>query len=171
MAIQYEKDGVQVTPIDFDAIQKGDALSPSQLEEITGKKQGTSAYAFAVMQLSQRIANECASRGKIFTIAIVQQHLRVLTDEEASVYNDKQYRAKWRGMKRNHFNNMAVDASKLSDSQRSKHERNILVQAGLLAAGDKERRRLIVQAHQRTTPGLPSTESGNKGGIAEQKSE
>lgn len=169
MAIKYNRGGVNLTPLDFDEIQKGDVISPAQLEEITGRKIGTTKYQLAVLQLSSRIAKECADRNKPVSIAVMKGTLCVLTDEQASEYEHQQFKSRFRGAGRAHRRAVAVNVGRLSDVQKKKHERNVFVQAGMLQAARTQRRRLIAQAHKRTVPGLPAsgTEGANANGDGE----
>lgn len=161
MAIQYTTDaGVNVHPLDFDAIAKGDTIPPAKLEEITGEKTGTTRYQFAVMQLGAKIMFECGARGNHVTVAQVKGCLCVLSDEHASPYEDGRVKAGLRGAGR-HFKRLQhVDRSKLSEQQRKQHDRSVLFNGRMLQAAANERKLLIGAAHKRSTPGLPAPVNG-----------
>ena len=73
--------------IDVQHLQKGDYLSPIEIEEITGEMEGTREYQFALMQLRQEIEHGLRCLGRPATIKTEGSGLRVLTDAEAAVYN------------------------------------------------------------------------------------
>lgn len=150
------EEDIQYFPLDFDALQKGDSISPEHLEKLTEKTRGTDAYNLAVLALRERIIRECKDREKHFTVAVVKGHLRILTDEEAAVYNMRTFRAAFRRQHRS-LRMMAntVNTAALSDTQKKEHERNLIVCGKMLQAARSARAQIAATPHQRTTPGLP----------------
>lgn len=148
-------DEVKYHPIDFDVLNKGDSISPAQLEEITGCQRGTTAYQLAVLQLCDRVQRELDDRDKSVTVAVKKGFLCVLTDEEASIHNARMCNRGKRAFARSHVRNMQVDVAQLSAESRKIHDRNLIVNGATLAAM-KEAKRIALQSHKRSTPGLPA---------------
>lgn len=146
---------IQYFPLDFDALEKGHCINAERLQQLTGKQRGTDEYNLAVLALRERIVRECKDRNKNFTVAMVKGALRILTDEEAAVYNVRTFRA---GFRRSHssLRRLAkVDTAALSDQQKSEHERNVIVFGKMLQAARSARTAIAGTPHERTTPGLP----------------
>lgn len=146
---------VKYHPIDFDALNKGDSLSPEQLATITNCQVGTTRYQLAVLRLCDQIQRELDDRGKQVTVAVKKGFVCVLTDEEASIHNNRLFSRHRRGQWRSHARNMQVDVSQLSQESRAAHERNLIVNSAVLAAM-REAKRVALQSHKRSTPGLPA---------------
>jgi hypothetical protein len=143
-------------PIDFDAVQKGDSWAPDVLEELTSTRRGTVSYQFACLELRARIMRECLDRGKPVTVAMVKGSLRVLTDEEAALYNVKTFKSGLRRSVRSVKRLARVNPANLNEAQRAEHERNLTLCSLMMTAARKARReRLQVTAHVRSVPGLP----------------
>ena len=152
-----EEHEIQYYPLDFDALEKGQAWTPDDLERLTEKGRGTDPYRWAVLAIKDRIVRECKDRGKEFTLAVVKGCLRILTDEEAAVYNASAFRAGIRRSRRS-YRRLArtVDAAKLTEGQAKDHERNLLVCGRVLVAAKAARSEaLSVSVHSRSVPGLP----------------
>ena len=147
---------IQYFPLDFDALEKGDVITTDRLEAITGKQRGTQTFQLAVLVLRERIVNECKDRDKFFTVAFVKGNLRILTDEEAAIYNARTFKA---GMKRSRksLTRLAkVDVGKLDDLQKKSHERNLIVFGKMLqAARSAQQQGITASPHARTLPGIP----------------
>ena len=62
--------------IDVQHLQKGDYLSPTEIEEITGEMEGTREYQFALMQLRQEIEHGLRCLGRPATIKTEGSGLR-----------------------------------------------------------------------------------------------
>ena len=54
--------------VNIESLQKGDYLSPIEIEEITGEIEGTQEYQFALMQLRQEIESGLRCLGRPVTI-------------------------------------------------------------------------------------------------------
>lgn len=116
-------------PIDFDSVEKGDLLTQEMLEKITAEKFGTDKFTFKVLALQGRIIDETG-----YTVKNHGDSLVVLTDEEASSYNDKMFKRFKRGMFHRHKLMQNVDVSQLSDTMRQEHERKVLSQSRYISA-------------------------------------
>ena len=58
-----DETGVNYYPMDFAALQKGDVISISRIEQITGYKRDHAQFAMESMKLAHRIQCEMRSRG------------------------------------------------------------------------------------------------------------
>jgi hypothetical protein len=121
-------------PLDFDALKKGDSISPHKLMEIVRANVGTPKYQFRVMNLERRIRREMACRGRPVNVAIVDGHLRILTDEESVPYMIRRWGVGERIMRRTLENEAIIDTGNLTEETRQRHERNIQVHGFKLAA-------------------------------------
>lgn len=143
-------------PLNFDEIQKGDQWTLDEIEKITGQIRDTVSYQFAVMALKDRIFRECRDRGKHVTLAIIKGSLRVLTDEEAALYNARSFRQGFRRSMRSFVRMSKVNTNGLTDSQKGEHERNLVVYGRMLqAARSGKKEALKATAVKRDVPGLP----------------
>jgi len=143
-------------PIDFDAIQKGDTFTPARLEEIIGATRNANHYRFSVLSLRDRIMRELELRNRPATVAIIKGCLCVLTDEQASVYTQRQCCIKIRGHFRNLRRMRNVCIENLSAEQRKAHERSLCVEGMVAASIRKTKRALLLEPHKRATPALTS---------------
>jgi hypothetical protein len=116
-------------PIDFESLEKGDVIGVEKLEKITGKVNGTQAYAFAILGLCQYIQNGMDNLNKPVTCKIDKGRIRILTDSEASDYldhRDEQNRSEQKRIVRHSLN---VDQGNLNDEQKSVHLQRIRKQS------------------------------------------
>lgn len=146
---------IRYFPIDFDSVHKGQTWTPDALERLTERTCGTDAYRLAVLALRERIVRECRDRGNYFTVAIVKACLRVLTDEEAALYNARTFRAGFRRSGKSLKRLLRVDATQLTEQQKMEHERSCLVFGKMLQAANSARAKISATPYERTTPGLP----------------
>lgn len=136
-------------PLDFDALFKGQYITQAELEKITGKTAGTDEYQFALLSLQSQIQSETSCTVKISN----KYELRVLTDEEASRHNYKLFLQNIRGMRSRFELNTAVDTAELSDEQKGKHERNLVVQSMYIQAITRTAKQIAIEGHKRRLPG------------------
>jgi len=142
-------------PFDYESIEKGDLFPASEIETITNKKRGTVQYQFALMGLQAAMSLGLEDLGKSYTVKIHQDGLQVLTDIEATEYNDRRFRSSFRGMLKAHFRQMGVDESQLDDPDVRAHQHRLFKQGKIIMgakAGQDDARRMI--AAQRTTPNV-----------------
>ena len=152
---ELNEQDIQYFPLDFDALQKGDNITPDRLEKLTERKRGTDGYNLAVLALRERIVRECRDRGKHFTVAVVKGTLRILTYEEAAVYNVRTFRAGFRRSGKSLRRLAKVNTAALTDPQKKDHERNMIVFGKMLQAARSARAAIAAEPYKRTTPGLP----------------
>jgi hypothetical protein len=153
--MDVDKFDIQYFPLDFDALKKGDEIEADRLESITNTKRGTDQYNLAVLALRARIMQELKDRGKFVTVAVVKGCLRLLTDEQAALYNARMYRAGFQRAGRSLKRLAKVDVGNLTDQQKQDHERTLLVFGKMLQAAKTARREIAATPYQRTLPGIP----------------
>ncbi len=140
--------------VNIESLQKGDYLSPIEIEEITGEIEGTQEYQFALMQLRQEIESGLRCLGRPVTIKTEGAGLRVLTDAEAAVYNARHGDLARFKLFRAFRRNQAVDEANLSDPERQAHYRTLEIQGKYVQALKQISRQLSVEPVKRMTPGL-----------------
>lgn len=147
---------IKYYPLDFDNLNKGDEVTADQIEEF-GQCSRTDEKRFrlAALALKTRILRECRDRGKFFTIAIIKGSIRILTDEEAAMYNPKQFKHGFRRQLRALKRLTEVNVTALSDQQQKDHERNLLVFGKMVQAARSARAAINAVPHTRSVPGLP----------------
>jgi hypothetical protein len=116
--------------IDFDSLKKGDELSTERLEEMLGKKANTDEFRFAVMSVQSLIQERTGYTVKCGSDCA----LRILTDAEASEHNQKLFQQNLRAIANRHALNCQVDVDNLSEDQRKKHDRALMVQSRYVGA-------------------------------------
>lgn len=153
-------------PFDYDALQKGQIIPVEMLEDITGTKKGTAEFALKVLSQKQNLETELWLRGKLWTISGegCDGGLKILTDEEASIYNAKRFEANVRGMHRSHSRLMGVDVSSLTAEQRGRHERELCNQAAKLMAIKKTKKLIMRRSAPEKPPELPPPPKAEEGG-------
>jgi hypothetical protein len=144
-------------PIDYDLLNKGDVIPVNRVEEIVGVKRAAKEYAFRLLRLKGRIEHELAERGKVWTLSTDHGDLRILTDSEASTYNEVESAHARRKERRCFARQAAVDVSKLSEDERPAHERRVYVQGKYIQAAASVRQSLRLKPVERTVPGLPAS--------------
>lgn len=149
---QYDNDAEKY-PIDIDSLQKGDKFSPVELVKITGKQPGTDEYDFAVMNFKAWIEREMDLLDRPVTVRISRGWLCVLTDNEASQYNDKMVKLSVRMMRKRHRKNMQVDCRNLTNDEMKDHERRVLTSGSYIAAIHGVGKKVKAIANKRSTPG------------------
>lgn len=92
-------------PLDFDALQQGDYISPSQVTDATKRvgeanppPPGTDSFRHRMLELRTAIINHMRQIGREWTVKCEGHGLRILTDPEALAYNPKRFAAGKRTM-------------------------------------------------------------------------
>lgn len=148
---------IRYFPLDFDSLKKGDEISTEQIEEFGRcNVRDEKRFRLAALQLKNRIVRECRERGKFLTVAVIKCRIRLLTDEEAAIYNPRQFKQGFRRQLRALRRLTEVNATNLSEQQHRDHERNLLVMGKMVQAARSARAVINAIPHQRTTPGLPA---------------
>jgi hypothetical protein len=143
-------------PLDVSALEKGDFIPPELCEKRTKcRDRNHPKYALELLAFRDRIDVDLFKLGRNWTLSCHGHGIKVLTDEEASVENEKAFKAGQRLLGRRMRKNMGVDISRLSEQRAPMHEHELLCQQRIVAAQRKARREVKLLPHQRSTPGLP----------------
>lgn len=145
-------------PFDYEALSKGDTITTYEIERVLSINANHPAFRLALLGLREQLLKSLAILGKHWTVTTERNCLNILTDEEASVHNARLFASKERSMKRDHWRQLNVDQSNLSDIQRDQHERTLIVQSLKLAALKQTRKEIRIALATRSTPGLTSTD-------------
>ena len=113
-----------VWPIDTCELKKGDYISSQRLSELTNLSVGSPQYAFKLMSLKKFITKALAKRGLLVTVAIRQDGLAILTDQEAAIYNVKFAKSGARRIKRSAVRHSVIDLSKLTPAEREQWDKD-----------------------------------------------
>ena len=152
-----QNDSIRYFPLDYDALKKGDEISTEQIEEFGRcNREDEKHFRLAALVLKDRITKNCRERGKLFTVVILKGRIRILTDEEAAIYNPRQFRHGFRRQLRALRRLTEVNPEGLSQQQQKDHERNLLVCGKMVQAARSARATINAIPHKRTTPGLPA---------------
>jgi RNA-binding protein YlmH len=146
---------MQTVETDYTTLQKGDVLSTEHVEQATGVgADDHKRFPFALMSIADQVRRDLTSVGKHFTVATRKQQVVILTDPEASEYNDRAFDASLSRAKRRNFDMQQVNVTKLDDRQRKHHERACYEQSMILQAVAAKRAELRLNPSERTTPTL-----------------
>ena len=145
----------KIWPVDYANLQKGDVITARKIEHITGFKQDSNAFRFAMMQLQSTIERTMEQRGTPVTIKSEKNSLRVLKDEEASEYNHKRTLQQVVGVMRTHKRAQLVDTGNLTKEDKKTHAQRLAVSGHFAQALTRAREEIPTLTHKRKTPGLP----------------
>lgn len=141
-------------PVDYDTLEKGDTVTRERLEQITGERAGSKGYQLKAIGLQSQIERELHSRGKLWTVKIEREEIRILTDPEASSHNHALQIQARKAMQKRFALNTAVDVAKLDDEQKKQHDRLMEVDGKYIQAITAVRQQLRLASHRRTVPAL-----------------
>lgn len=147
-ATQNEQQEAKRFPFDFDALQKGDYITPEKLTEIIGSKPDTQRYKFKVLRIVKQMRQYLFHKGLVWTIKVEKDGIRICTDEQASEYNPTQYDFARKRMKRLYAQNAAVDISNLTDETKAAHLRRLQVHGMEITALNKSRIEALRSLHE-----------------------
>lgn len=133
-------------PLDFDALSKGDVIDSGRLAEITKAAPGTSTYSLRLLQVKEQIERKLLQREYPVTTKIEGNCLRILTDAEASEYNEQQAEQAVRKAYRSLRRQMNVDVRSLTPEQQTEHGRRLIQQGAVVNAIRETRRTMRLQA-------------------------
>lgn len=139
-------------PLDFDALQKGDIVPAETIEAAYGVTRDDRAYPLSVLRLKKEIEVQLEALGRPVTTKGEGDCIRVLTDEEALVYNARSFESDVRGLYRAQRRMMQIDAAQLSESSRESHTHALQVQAMQCLALRKVRKQIQLEPHKNETP-------------------
>jgi hypothetical protein len=143
-------------PFDTAALSKGSRVPRSTIESAYNIRHADARYGIkAFLPARQYVERALAERdGELVTIICDAGDLVILTDPEASAYNDRRILALLVQAGESHRRMAGVDRSKLGDDV-AEHDRALVTHGrALQAAGRIESRNLIPQPRVRQTPEL-----------------
>lgn len=155
MAADPDHTDVRRSPIDYDAAKKGDYLDPDFVEAIVEVSRKDCRYSLRATNLAQQIERELWERGKQYTVCIRDHGIAILTDVEASAYNQDRWEYHQRGLGRSHRKMAAVDIALIPEDVRKKHDRHLVLQGATLAAIAATRREIQPLPVGQPRRGLP----------------
>ena len=137
-------------PLDYDMLSKGDYLTPEEVERATDvRRDDHKQYQFSVMRLCKEISQNMEARGDPVTVCSHQDGIKILTDEEASIYNEAEFERGRRKMVRSHVRLRKVDLMALSDENQVRTLRCMEVQSKQLQAMRQSKREALAEARKR----------------------
>lgn len=156
-----DKAEVRRTPLDVEALNKGDVIREEELAEITGKEVGSQEYSFAVLALGEMIMKGKEKMGDPVTVRICKGNMEILDDETASQYNDRRFVVNMGKMMKSHVRLMQVDDTKFDDETKKLHAKRMQVNGITLQAAMMGRAgKLELEPYERKTP-LPAASERN----------
>jgi hypothetical protein len=144
-------------PLDYDALAKGQTIDADRIEEIVGVSRTLAAYSGKQVQLAATIEEELADRGKPVTVQCIGAEIRILTDSEALAATENRFRKYLRQLGKAHHNLSEVDTRNLTEDERRRHDRQLVVQAAVLVGAREAKQHALVE-YRRRVPGLPAPE-------------
>lgn len=122
--------------IDIESIEPGSVLSQSDCDQLFGFSFETnpSDWQLKLVQLSDYVERELHKVHRVLTVVCEGRTVRVLTHEEASIYNQKHFDNAIKKMRKCNRRKQAVDVSSLNEDQRKSHDSGLLRQSRILQA-------------------------------------
>lgn len=117
-------------PFDMGGLQRGSRVDSSVVESAYGAQVGTQEYALAALQARELIQRYFeVERHEVVSVRVESRSgdILVLDHEEQSVYTEAGKKRAIRQFARRHYEDLGVDAAKLSDEERARRDRRILV--------------------------------------------
>ena len=115
----------------------------------------------------QDLQKQLLDAGMGWTVAVVKDVVRILSDTEAAAHNDKRFKQYLGRLKARNVLGKAVDATKLSEHDRRAHEKRILRQGAILTHIELAKREPIKPAAN-AHPGVSLERLRNAGTQARQ---
>ncbi len=142
-------------PFDYDTLDKGSFIPPERIESLIGLRRDHAQYSLRVLRLCERITEELAAREKRVTVVGDNHGIRILTDMEASEYNNRAADIAYGKMARSLARLRAVDPTEFDGDLKRLHERRLLVVGHMLRGARQGRKEALrLEAHERSTPAL-----------------
>ena len=117
-------------------LEKGSVVLQEQIEQICGvtRRQDVELFRFHQMRIVQQLSKALADRGKVYTVVCRKCNIHVLTDSEASKYNQRAFQNGLKKSRRSTARLISVDVSQLSPSELVEHDRAMNKQARTMTA-------------------------------------
>lgn len=140
-------------PLDFENLKKGDVVPEKKIADILQLPIGSTGYQFGVIELCKTIEREKTRLNDPVTCVQRKNQIVLLTDEEASHYNDKYFYSGLKRLKSGLMRLLNVDTNKLSAETTKEHQRRIEINGKTyLGAIFGRRGKLNLPAVDRKTP-------------------
>lgn len=120
-------------PLDFDAINKGDIITEAQCRAALNPRDDKD-FQLKLLTLKEEIERRHAELGTILTIKVTRNSLHILTDAEASEYNENRQQHALRHFVKSHRRLIGVEIGNLSSEQAGEHDRRIAHSANYMTA-------------------------------------
>lgn len=141
-------------PIETSQLDKGSRITVEEIEEAFNVARTSSRYRLVCLRLRKYIEWRLAERGLEVMTRIHRDDIVVLTDSQASLFSDSQFKNALRMLGRMLGKQMSVDRAPLSDLERARHDRALGVNGRTLAGARRERQKALVPTPRpRLTPG------------------
>ena len=120
--------------VNFDLLEKGSIIPVSVCEQVINCKRSDRMYSRKLLPLAGAIAGHFKKNDIIVTVITRNDSIVILTDEEASKYNQRRFKVQLKGAKRAHYRTRGVDHSGFSYEDMERHQRDLEQQATVLTA-------------------------------------
>lgn len=149
---------VSTDALGLEALDVGSAVGTAKVEQATRVKRHERDFSMACLLVREAVAAHFRALGRLVTLAIVGDEVRVLPHAEAARYNARRIKRMFSRVRAAHRRNLGVDASALKPEEAERHERALLVNGRhVQALGQISRGAVLVpQAHRRDLPGPDS---------------
>lgn len=136
---------LEVSLLKLNELSKGSRIPARVIEQATRTNRNHRDYGLAVLAVRTAVENHFReAHRQVVTTAEERGDVRVLTDAEASEYQEDQFEAGIRRMQRANHKARGVDVSTLNHVEREEHDRRLVVQAAYLA-GIRATRKVLRQ--------------------------
>ena len=117
-------------PLDIQALNKGDYITPTECEDITGLSRNDTQYQFRMQAIREWVYRESKRNGLPLSCGIVNGGLKIHTDAEAAEYHRQmQYEAIAKVRRSARRMVETVNRSKLTDGQAQSYDREVALAA------------------------------------------
>ncbi len=124
---------IEKWPLDFESISKGDVIAEVQCRAVL-KPKDDKDFQLKLLALKEQIERKHADAGVVLTIKITRNSLHVLTDAEASEYNETRQQHALRHFVKSHRRLLGVEIVNLSPEQAGEHDRRVAHSATYMTA-------------------------------------
>jgi hypothetical protein len=138
-------------PFDTEELVKGSRIDASLIEHAYGVKRDHDRYRMAQLKAKEFVVRRLLERGLVVTVKCELHDLVILTEEDASPYNEREVSRGFRKAVRAHGRMLGADRSELSPTTLARHDRVIEANGRGLSAFRRERR-LAAAPRERQTP-------------------
>lgn len=145
-------------PDTFMARGKGDVISKAELQALVGVAPADVRYSLRICAIAAAMERMKRAAGQPCTIIQSKSDLKILTDAESATYNKERSDVHVAGLRRAHRRNCEVQSGGLTEEQRNKHDRDLVVTGARVAVtmGHAINRLVNLRPAERSTPGAES---------------